>query len=195
MATKIVGKRVCSAALMALAERLGSLTKLMPGLDGGRNLIRDAWNLLANVPGGKVVFSKLVGRAAPYTGTIDARVTVLRPGYCEVQMQDRRGVRNHLSSIHAIALANLAEMCGNTALAYSLPARFIVAGMSIDYKKKARGTITAVSESPIPQTSARMQYDVPVSLRDASGAEVAHVTLKSLVGPKAGSKAAADHVN
>lgn len=182
---------------MALAERLGSLTKLMPSLDGGRNLIRDAWNLLSGMPGGKIVFSELVKRAAPYTGTINARVTVLRAGYCETQMHDRRGVRNHLDSIHAIALANLAEMCGNTALAYSLPddARFIVSGMSIDYKKKARGTITAIAEPPIPRTSARTQYDVPVSLRDSSGEEVAHVTIKSLVGPKSGSKAANDHVN
>ena len=179
---------------MAIAERLGALTKLMPRLDGGRNLIRDAWNLLSGMPGGKVVFSKLIGRAAPYTGTIDARVTVLRPGYCETQMHDRRGLRNHLESIHAIALANLGEMCGNTALAYSLPddARFIVSGMAIEYKKKARGTITAVAEVAIPRTSARAQYDVPVSLRDASGEEVAHVTIHSLVGPKPGAN---DHVN
>ncbi len=179
---------------MAIAERLGSLTKLMPRLDGGRNLLRDAWNLLAAVPGGKVVFSKLVGRAAPYTGTIDARVTVLRPGYCETVMHDRKAVRNHLDSIHAIALANLAEMCGNTALAYSLPddARFIVSGMEIEYKKKARGTITAVSEPPIPRSSTRAQFEVPVSLRDSSGEEVAYVVIHSLVGPKPGGN---DHVN
>ncbi len=179
---------------MAIVERLGSLTKLMPRLEGGRNLIRDAWNLLSSVPGGKVVFSKLIGRAAPYTGTIDARITVLRPGYCEATMHDRRGVRNHLDSIHAIALANLAEMCGNTALAYSLPddARFIVSGMEIEYKKKARGTITAVSEPPIPRSSTRAQFEVPVSLRDSSGEEVAHVLIHSLVGPKPGGN---DHVN
>lgn len=173
---------------MAIAERLGALTKLMPSLDGRRNLIRDAWNLLSGMPAGKAIFSKLIGRAAPYTGTIDARVTVLRPGYCETEMHDHRGVRNHLESVHAIALANLGEMCGNTALAYSLPddARFIVSGMVIEYKKKARGTITAVAEVPIPRTSVRAQYDVPVSLRDASGEEVCHVIIHSLVGPKPG---------
>ena len=176
---------------MALAERL---SKLVPSLDGGRNLIRDAWNLLANLPGGKVMFSKLIGRAAPYTGSIDARITVLRPGYCEAVMHDKKAVRNHLDSVHAIALANLAEMCGNTALAYSLPddARFIVSGMVIEYKKKARGTITAMSEVPIPRTSTRAHYEVPVSLRDTSGEEVCHVTIHSLVGPKPG---AADQVN
>ena len=188
---------------MALTDRLApafqSLAKLlpMPRLDGNRNLVRDAWNLLSGVPGGKAVFSRLIGRMAPYTGSIHANVTVLRAGYCEAQMQDRRGVRNHLDCVHAIALANLAEIAGNVALAYSLPddARFIVSGFEIEYTKKARGTITAVGEPPIPRTAARAQYDVPVTLRDASGDEVAKVILHSLVGPKPGSGSDRGDVN
>lgn len=172
---------------MAFAD----LSKYLPGvrLDGSRNLVRDAWNLLSGLPGGKVLFSRLVGRMAPYTSTIHATVTVLRPGYAEVQMQDRRGLRNHLSSIHAIALANLGELAGNVALAYSLPddGRFIVSGMDIEYLKKARGTITAIGEPPIPRSAARAHLDVPVVLRDASGEAVAKVVLRSLVGPKPGS--------
>jgi len=40
---------------------------------------------------------------------------------------------------------------GNVALAYSLPddGRFIVSGLEIEYVKKARGTITAIGESPV----------------------------------------------
>jgi acyl-coenzyme A thioesterase PaaI-like protein len=160
----------------------------VPRLDGSRNLIRQAWDVLSIVPGGKVVFSRLVGRAAPYTGTIHASVLALRTGYAEVSMADRRAVRNHLDCVHAVALANLAEMAGNLALAYSLPddARFIVSGMEIEYVKKARGTITAVGEPPVPRTSVRAAYAVPVTLRDASGEEVARAVLHSLVGPKPG---------
>lgn len=166
----------------------GPLAKLLPlpALDGDRNLVRDAWDLLVGVPGGKVVFSRLIGRMAPYTGSIGAVVTELRVGHAEVQLADRRAVRNHLECIHAIALANLAELAGNVALAYSLPddGRFIVSGMEIEYLKKARGTITAVGEAPVPRTSARAAYDVPVSLRAAGGEEVARAVLHSLVGPK-----------
>src|SRR5687768_9991352 len=126
---------------MALADRLSPLTKLLPRpkLDGGKNVLRLAWDVLSSVPGGKTVFSRIVGRMAPYTGSIHATVTVLRPGYAEVVMQDRRAVRNHLDCVHAIALANLAEMAGNIALAYSLPddGRFIVSGLEIEYVKKA----------------------------------------------------------
>ncbi len=164
-----------------LSSSLSSLSKL-----GGRNLVRLGWDRLSGMPGGKAVFSRLIGRAAPYSGSIHASVSVLRAGYAEVHMQDRRSIRNHLDCIHAIALANLGELAGNIALAYSLPdnARFIVSGMEIDYLKKARGTITAVGEPPIPRASTRAQIDVPVTLRDASGEDVAKVILHSLVGPK-----------
>ena len=169
---------------------LGDLKRLLPvpRLDGNRNLIKQAWDLLQGLPGGKVVFSRIVGRMAPYTGTIHASVAVLRVGHAEVVMADRKAVRNHLDCVHAIALANLAELAGNVALFYSMPddARFIVSGMEIEYLKKARGTITAIGESPVPRTSQRAQYDVPVSLRDASGEEVARAVLHSLVGPKQG---------
>jgi len=168
---------------VTLVDRLKSLAR---PLDGRRNVIKEAWDLLNALPGGKAVFSKLVGKAAPYTGTIGAVVTVLRPGYAEVEMADRKAVRNHLDCVHAVALANLAELAGNIALTYSLPddARFIVASMSIEYVKKARGTITAIGEPPIPTSSARAHYDVPVTLRDQSGEEVAKAVLHSLVGPK-----------
>ena len=183
---------------MALADRIPLakfLPKPQPG--GGRNLLRRAWDLLSGVPGGRMLFSRLVGRMAPYTGSIHATVTVLRAGYAEVEMHDRRGVRNHLDSIHAIALANLAELAGNLALAYSLPddARFIVSGLEIEYMKKARGRITAIGEPPIPRTAARAQYDVPVTLRDTSGDEVARAVLHSLVGPKPGSASDRGDVN
>src|SRR5689334_10080950 len=103
---------------MAFADRWSPLTRILPSArqSGSKNLLRIAWDVLSGMPGGKLVFSKLVGRMAPYTGTIKATVTVLRPGYAEVEMHDRRGVRNHLASIHAIALANLGELAGNVAL-------------------------------------------------------------------------------
>jgi acyl-coenzyme A thioesterase PaaI-like protein len=181
--------RLIPSRPMAFADRIPIKLPRLPGLSGNRNLLRELWNLLSGMPAGKMLFSRLVGRLAPYTGTIHATVTVLRAGYAEVQMPDRRGVRNHLDCVHAIALANLAELAGNVALMYSLPddARFIVSGMDIEYTKKARGTITAVGEPPVPRTAARAQYDVPVTLRDAGGEQVARAVLHSLVGPKPGS--------
>jgi acyl-coenzyme A thioesterase PaaI-like protein len=164
------------------------LARWLPSLERPGNFLRDAWDRLSGLPGGKVLFSRLVGVVAPYSGSIGARVEELRPGYGRVVLRDRRAVRNHLRSVHAVALANLAELTGNAAFAYSLPddARFIVAGLSIEYLKKARGTITGESECPVPTASERHEFEVPVVLRDGAGDVVARATLRSLVGPKRG---------
>ncbi len=159
---------------------------ILPRLDALGSFIRESWNRLEKVPGGKAVFSRIAGLAAPYTGSIGAQVVELRKGYAKVIMKDKRALRNHLSSVHAVALVNLAELTGNAALAYSMPddARFIVAGLSIDYVKKARGTITGTSECPAVETSERREYEVPVDLRDDKGDLVARCILKTLVGPR-----------
>lgn len=155
-------------------------------LDGKRNAIREAWDRLHKLPGGKAIFSRLVGMAAPYTGSIGARVVELGHGRSRVTLRDRRAVRQHLGSVHAIALANLAELTGNVAVAYSLAddARFIVTGLSIDYLKKARGTITGACDVDVPATSARKEIEVLVTMRDKQGDVVARATLKTLIGPK-----------
>lgn len=163
-----------------------TISRLIPSIDDPRNVIRELWDRLARVPGGKALFSRAVGRMAPYTGTVGARVQELRVGFACVELEDRRKVRNHLGSVHAVALVNLAELTGNLALSYSLPddARFIVSGLSIDYVKKARGTVTATSESPVPPSNERREYEVPVVMFDPGGDVVARATLRSLVGPK-----------
>jgi uncharacterized protein (TIGR00369 family) len=155
-------------------------------LDKPGNVIRDAWDRLQKLPGGSRLFSRFVGHAAPYTGSIGAHVVELRHGYAKVTMRDRRAVRQHLQCVHAIALANLAELCGNVAIAYSLPAdaRFIVAGLTMEYLKKARGTITAEARPPVVQSSAKTEYPVIVEMRDPSGELVARCTLRTLIGPK-----------
>lgn len=165
---------------------LDTLKGLLPSIDGPTNVIRETWDRVSRLPGGKRIFSTFVGMAAPYTGTIGAQVVELRRGYARVELRDRRWVRNHLRSVHAVALVNLAELTGNVALAYGLPddARFIVAGLTIEYLKKARGTITAVSECPMPDTNERKEFEVLVEMLDESGEVVARCTLRSLVGPK-----------
>lgn len=155
-------------------------------INADRNIVRSLWDKLEGIPGGKAIFSKLIGRAAPYTGSINAKVQELKPGYSRITLADKPSLRNHLECVHAVALVNLAEVTGNLALSYSLPndARFIVAGISIEYLKKSRGSITGICESPLITSSERMEYQVPVVMQDASGSTVATANLKTLVGPK-----------
>mmetsp|Transcript_2385 Transcript_2385/g.4943 ORF Transcript_2385/g.4943 Transcript_2385/m.4943 type:complete len:84 (+) Transcript_2385:193-444(+) len=69
--------------------------------------LKKAWAFLSPLPYGKTILSIGIGLFVPYTGTIRPRVLDLQPGYSKVLMRDKRVVRNHLNSVHAIALMNL----------------------------------------------------------------------------------------
>lgn len=148
--------------------------------------LRQAWEKLSPMPAGKQLFSALFGRLVPYTGSIKPHVLELRPGYAKLQLRDRKAVRNHLNSIHAIALMNLGEATSGLAMNVGLPpsARAIVKGLSIEYVKKARGTITAECESPIPDGSASEELTIEAVMRDEAGEVVATMKALWLVGPK-----------
>ena len=151
-----------------------------------QNPIRSYWDRHADMPGGRWIFSKLLGALAPYTGSISPRVIELRAGYALVEMKDRRRVRNHLRSVHAIALMNLGEVASGLALNYGLPpdARAILTGLSIEYLKKARGTLTAEAELEPPRTSAKQEYEIVSTIRDRERETVAIATARWLVGPQ-----------
>lgn len=148
-------------------------------------ILKKQWDRMSGLPGGKRLFSKAVGVFAPYTGTISAQIDEMRPGHARARLKDRRGVRNHLKSIHAIALVNLAELTGNLALIAGLPddARFIVTGISIEYLKKARGEIVAIADAEVPTSSEKKEIAIQVRLENKAGDVVARAVLKSLVGP------------
>lgn len=149
-------------------------------------LLKTSWNTMRHVPGGKRAFSRMVGRMAPYTGTVGAEVTELRPGFARGELQDRRAVRNHLGSVHAIALANFGEMISGVAMIYSLPTdmRAILTGLHVEYLKKARGLLTATCEVDVPTDRTRQELELLVEIRDADGQLCCRVRPEWLIGPQ-----------
>lgn len=143
------------------------------------------WNRLKDKPGGRALFSMLIGRMAPYTGTIGARVEELGPGHSRWVMRDRRAVRNHLDSIHAVALVNLAEVASGTAMLMGLTpsVRGIVTGLTIEYRKKARGTLTARCDCTVPAVTTETSFDVPAIITDEAGDVVAEARVTWRLAP------------
>jgi acyl-coenzyme A thioesterase PaaI-like protein len=159
----------------------------------GRQLLAN-WRRLHSLPFGKQLFSWAVGRTAPYTGTVGGVYTEVRPGFARVEMPDRRQIRNHLASVHAVALVNLAEMTSGVALMTALPAgvRGIVTGLSISYKKKARGRLVCectaeVPPSVSPAMTDSLTHDVQASITDGAGDEVAAATVHWRLSPPSAS--------
>ena len=109
--------------------------------------IKTWWRRLSSWPCGKWIFSRFVGLMIPYTGTICPNIVTLSPGFAEVFIKDKRRHRNHLRSIHALALGNLGELTTGLALHFALEAnkRAILTNLNIEFVKKARGIITATA--------------------------------------------------
>jgi acyl-coenzyme A thioesterase PaaI-like protein len=133
------------------------------------------WQRLSHYPCGKQLFSFLVGRTARYSGTIGATVLELGEGRAVVQMRDRSIVRNHLKSVHAIALMNLGELSTGLTVMEQVDGkgRGIVTTLSMDYVKKARGTITATCEAKVPNQSGQHDFIASGVLTDSAGDIVA----------------------
>jgi acyl-coenzyme A thioesterase PaaI-like protein len=149
------------------------------------DLLVSAWKAAQRVPGGKALFSKAIGRVAPYTGSIGATVVSLRAGFARVELRDRRAVRNHLGSVHAIALANFAEKTTGLAMLSGLPenTRGILSGLTMEYLKKGRGTLVAECTAPRVTTNETARYEVVGEIRDGAGLLVARGTATWQVGP------------
>ncbi len=147
--------------------------------------LRKVWPVLRAVPGGGRVLGRIVGRMAPYTDTIRPEFVALDDGYAKVRLRDSKRVRNHLRSVHAIALMNLGEVTTGTAMLYGLPegARGIITNLSMEYLKKARGTITAECSCEVPQTTERKEYEVHAELKDEAGDVVARAHARWMIGP------------
>lgn len=139
-------------------------------------------------PLGHWFFSRAVCFKAPYFATIAPRFVALQPGRCELRIRDRRRVHNHLGTVHAIALCNMAELSAGVMTDVTVPAgmRWIPKGMQVAYRKKATGTLHAVASSTMPAPSAASGYDWPVAvcIVDAIGDAVFEATVQMWVSPR-----------
>jgi acyl-coenzyme A thioesterase PaaI-like protein len=108
------------------------------------------WHKTQGIPVvGTRVFSFAFGQKAPYFASIHPRFTVLEPNHAELVIPKRRGVKNHIGTVHAIALCNGLEAAMGALAEVTIPAdkRWIPKGMEVSYTAKASSDITCFAET------------------------------------------------
>ena len=147
-----------------------------------------AYRRISRWPAGRWLFSRLVCWKAPYFASIAPRIESLEPGRGIATLAHRRRVTNHLGTVHAIALCNLAEFVGGLTCDVSIPAsmRWIPKGMSVEYLKKGVGTQHAVATPEFPPRESAEGYELPMNVvvTDPQGDAVFKARISMWVSPR-----------
>jgi acyl-coenzyme A thioesterase PaaI-like protein len=151
------------------------------------------WERSAKLPFGDNLFSRFLGWAIPYTSSVSPRIEVLERGHAVVRLEDTRAVRNHLASVHAIALANIGEFSTGLALTSQMPdgMRAILGSLKIDYLKKARGRLKAEARCGEIVPGQKADHILIGEISDGQSNLVARVEAKWVVGPEKKAEGAA----
>ena len=154
------------------------------------NQVLSLYTRLADKPLGKWLFARLVCWKAPYFASIVPRIESLEPGRGVASIAHRRRVTNHIGTVHAIALCNLAEFVGGLTCEVSVPPsmRWIPKGMDVRYLKKRSG---ACARRPRPRSRRRAAdegYELPfdVVIEDPQGDAVLRAVIAMWISPRKG---------
>lgn len=103
-----------------------------------------------------------------------------------VSIKKRRKVKNHIGTIHAIAMANLCEIAAGTVIEASLPLtmRWIPKGMTIHYQAKAATAVTVTATMPDVTHGEAQDVIVACSVKDLEGKEVVRADICMYVTPR-----------
>ena len=126
----------------------------------------DLWTNATKVPQGRRAFSLAFSQRAPYFASVRPLFIDIRPNYAELRIRKRRGVQNHIGTVHAIALCNGLEAAMGALAEASIPRhkRWIPRGMDIAYTAKADSSVRCIAESD-PEQWTGDDPDLPVRVR------------------------------
>lgn len=127
----------------------------------------------SRIPAGKQLFMKAICFKAPYFSSIKPELLSFEPGEIKIRLKKRRAVENHLGTVHAIAMCNLAELCAGLTVESILPKnqRWIPKGMEVSYLKKATSDLIGHC-SIVPTQLILGDNSVEVSVTDKDNSEV-----------------------
>jgi acyl-coenzyme A thioesterase PaaI-like protein len=146
------------------------------------------WQRVSDRPGGSRLFSLAAMARVPYFASVLPHVRRMEPGFAEVDVPNWFFVHNHLSTVHAIASCNAAEMAMGMLMEATVPTthRWIPKGMTVEYLAKATTSLRATARIDPPDFGAitdGTELVVPISVVDRLGVEVVHADITTWVTP------------
>lgn len=149
-------------------------------MDPFDNSMRRALRRLDRFPKGLAarLRSFVLGRTVRFVGTAGLVIEVISPEQVVVRIDNRRPVQNHIGTIHAAAMALLAETATGFAVGMHVHdgAVPVIKHMGVDYLRRAKGGLRAVARLS-PEDQKRLHEDergevlVPVTVTDSEGQE------------------------
>jgi acyl-coenzyme A thioesterase PaaI-like protein len=119
-----------------------------------------------------------LGRMVRFVGTAQLDVEELTPSRAVVSIKNRPHVRNHIGSVHAAAMALLAETATGFVVGMSVPDTRapVIKSLKVEFKKRSKGALRAVatlSEAQQAQIESTEKGDVLVEVHvtDETGVE------------------------
>lgn len=125
------------------------------------------------------------GRNVPFMHTARLQFRELSEERAVLHLRNRRRVQNHIGSVHAAAVALLAETASGTLLAMNLADDRVplLKSMQIDYVKRSQGDLLAEATLDADarkrvRAEGKGELVVPVSITDESGAQPVQCSLR-----------------
>lgn len=144
------------------------------------------YRTITALPQGRFLFSKLYGFKAPYFGSIRMRVVTMAPHHGEVVVPLRRGNKNHIGTVHAIAACNGLEAAMGLLAEATCPAdhRWLPKGMDVEYLAKSTTDLTCTAQTTAEDWAAGPDVPVTVTATRADGTVTVAGTIHLWVTPK-----------
>ncbi len=136
------------------------------------------------VPVAAFARTQLMGRLVKFVGTAGLHIEALTEEHCVATLANRTKVQNHIGSVHAAAMALLAETVTGFVVGMNVPDDRVpvIKSLHVDYTKRAKGDLRAVatlsaSDRERMRTEEKGEVTVPVVVTDSANVEPIHCTM------------------
>lgn len=124
------------------------------------------------------LLSFIIGRIVRFAGTAGSKVIKLTPNECVIVLPNKKKVQNHIGSVHAAAMALLAESATGFITGLSVPDSriLVIRKLELEYLRRASGDMKAVArfddeQIAYIQNTEKGEIVVPVVVTDSTGTE------------------------